>query len=105
MPTIPTTLSRRTLDQLTGFLDGLDEPPLVLPFGSMVDRRKKLQREVAAELMASVPAFLPTLIPNSSIIERMGVERAPVGVYAPTSAAAAAFRSLWGDITDRLQAV
>jgi cellulose biosynthesis protein BcsQ len=102
VPTIPATLSRRTLDQLTRFLADLDQPPMVLPFGSMVDRRKKLQRDVVAELIASVPAFLPTLIPNSSIIERMGVERAPVGVYAPTSSVAAAFRDLWSDISDRL---
>ena len=105
VPTIPTTLSRRTLDQLTEFLADLEEPPVVLPFGSMVDRRKKLQRDVVAELMASTPGFLPTVIPNASIIERMGVERAPVGVYAPSSAAAAAFVGLWSDISGRLRSV
>ena len=105
VPTIPTTLSRRTLDQLTEFLADLEEPPVVLPFGSVVDRRKKLQRDVVAELMASTPGFLPTVIPNASIIERMGVERAPVGVYAPSSAAAAAFVGLWSDISGRLRSV
>ena len=68
----------------------------------MVDRRKKLQRELVAQLMADIPGFLPTVIPNASVIEQMGVQRAPVAVYAPKSPAALAFRELWADIAARL---
>ena len=86
VPIIPTTLSIRTLDQLTGFLDQLDDAgPMVLPFGSMVDRRKKLHRETVERLRADVPSFLATEIPNASIVERMGVERAPLATFAPKS--------------------
>jgi cellulose biosynthesis protein BcsQ len=102
VPTIPTTLSRRTLDQLRSFVDELVDPPLVLPFGSMVDRRKKLHRTVMRELAERVPNFLPTAVPSSSVIEQMGVARAPVGVFAPQSPAAATFRALWDDIAARL---
>jgi hypothetical protein len=63
-----------------------------------------LQRELAVALAADTPGFLPTAIPNASIIERMGIERAPLATYAPTSAAAAAFANLWGDIAERLWA-
>jgi chromosome partitioning protein len=102
VPTIPTTLSKRTLDQLTDFLAASPKGPTILPFASMVDRRKRLQRELVASLTAGTAGFLPTIIPNASIIEQMGVERAPIATYAPTSAAADAFASLWADIAERL---
>ncbi len=102
VPTIPTTLSERTLDQLTRFLADQPRSPMLLPFASMLDRRKRLQREIVAHLMSDIPGFLPTAIPNASVIEQMGVERAPVAVFAPASAAAFAFRHLWADIAARI---
>ena len=75
---------------------------MVLPFASMVDRRKRLQRDLVAQLMAVTPGFLATVIPNASVIEKMGIERAPVGAFAPTSAAATAFRELWAEIAARI---
>jgi chromosome partitioning protein len=102
VPTIPTTLSRRTLDQLTHFLEDHPPAPMVLPFASMVDRRKRLQRDLVAQMLAEVPGILPTTIPNASVIEQMGVERAPVAAFAPTTPAAIAFRQLWADITAKL---
>ena len=102
VPTIPTTLSERTLDQLTEFLEQHRAPPLVLPFASMLDRRKRLQRDLVAHLMSDVPGFLPTAIPNASVIEQMGLRRSPVAVFAPTSPAALAFRRLWADIAERI---
>jgi cellulose biosynthesis protein BcsQ len=102
VPTIPTTLSERTLDQLTRFLAEQTGAPMLLPFASMLDRRKRLQRDLVAHLTQDVPGFLQTPIPNASVIERMGVERAAVAVFAPTSAAATAFRDLWSEIAARI---
>ena len=102
VPTIPTTLSERTLSQLTDFLADHPPAPMLLPFASMVDRRKRLQRDLVAHLMRDIPGFLPTAIPNASVIEQMGVERAPVAMFAPSSAAASAFRQLWADIAARI---
>jgi chromosome partitioning protein len=102
VPTIPTPLSRRTLDQLSEFLADHPSPPAVLPFASIVDRRKKLQREIAAELAMHTGGFLPTVIPNASALERMGVEQAPIATYAPNNPAAIAFRHLWSDVLARL---
>ena len=102
VPTIPTTLSQRTLDQLAQFLGDRRDAPTVLPFASMVDRRKALQRSLAAELAATAAGFLPTTIPNASVVERMGLERAPIGAFAPRTAAALAYRDLWGDVSERL---
>lgn len=105
VPTIPTTLSERTLGQLTAFLaDETRDRPTVLPFASMVDRRKRLARETIAHLRSAVPNFLETVIPNASVVERMGLERAPVAVFAPSSAAATAFRDLWAEIAARVWA-
>jgi hypothetical protein len=42
------------------------------------------------------------VIPNASAIELMGVQRAPVAVYAPKSPSAIAFRELWADVAARL---
>lgn len=102
VPTIPTPLSARTLTQLTGFLADWDEPPLVLPYLSMLDRRRSLQREIAAELHGAWVNMLDTDIPSAAVIERMSQERAPVAAIAPKSAAARAYRSLWNEISRRL---
>ena len=102
VPTIPTPLSERTLVQLTEFLADWDAAPMVLPFISMLDRRRKLQRDIAAHLHADWPDLLPTEIPSASTIERMSTDRAPVGGRAPGSPAAEAYRRLWADISARL---
>jgi chromosome partitioning protein len=102
VPTIPTTLSKRTLDQLATFLADAVIKPKILPFASMVDRRKKLHRDLLVELAVATPRLLPTVIANASVIEQMGAERAPVAAYAPASPSAATFAQLWSDIAERL---
>ncbi|MGI8809045.1 MAG: ParA family protein [Acidimicrobiales bacterium] len=102
VPVIPTTLSSRTLHQLSEFLDDQASRPILLPYFSMVDSRKRLHRDLMGSLRSEWPGMLDTAIPSASVIERMGPERAPVGAYAPSSPAAEAFRGLWADITARL---
>lgn len=102
VPTIPTTLSIRTLTQLAEFLGTAGSPPAILPFVSMLDRRKTLHRELLDRLITTEPRFLPTPIPNASAVEQMGVRRAPVGEFAPRAAAAAAFADLWGEVAAQL---
>jgi chromosome partitioning protein len=96
VPIVPTTLSVRTFEQLQHFLSRAPDPtPDVLAFLSMVDRRKRLHRELAASLPAGLPAVADVAIPSASVIERMGVQRAPVVTTLPRSAAARAYRELW----------
>ena len=96
VPLIPTTLSVRTLDQLTDFVADIDRHrPQILAFFSMVDRRKRLHREIAEELPAKRDDVAATAIPALSAIERMSVQRAPVTAYAPRSQAATYYRELW----------
>jgi cellulose biosynthesis protein BcsQ len=48
VPTIPTTLSLRTLDQLCRYLDERQRRrPMVMPFFCMIDRRKSLHRRLS----------------------------------------------------------
>jgi chromosome partitioning protein len=102
VPLIPTTLSVRTLDQLTDFVAGFDgHKPEVLAFFSMLDRRKRLHQEIAADLPARRPEFAASSIPTMSLIERMSVQRAPVTAFAPRSQASARYRELWQEARKR----
>lgn len=99
VPVLPTPLSLRMLEQLFDFVERSGWPDLrVLPFFSMVDRRKALHEEIIADTRVRFPAVLATEVPYWSDIERMSVRRAPLPAYAPRSAAAAVYRSLWNEI-------
>ncbi len=102
VPMIPTTLSLRTFRQLDAFLDRRRfRHTLVLPFFSMVDRRKKLHRETVETLPKTWPDMLENSIPYSSEIERNGIVTA--GQRGPLNGQPArAFGALWAEILARL---
>ena len=101
VPVIPTPLSLRTLAMLTKHTQGWRRPEIV-PFFSMVDRRKQLHKNVlAAPESLSAPALSAT-IPYASQVEQMGLQRAPLGAFAGGSAAFKAYRALWDELASRL---
>ncbi|MHA3976676.1 ParA family protein [Halovulum sp. GXIMD14794] len=104
VPVIPTTLSERTLDQLIEFFAAEKLPrKKLMPFFSMVEKRKKLHAETEARLRKTHPKrILKTSIPFSSDIEKMGVHRAPVATFAPGREAGKAYDALWREVMDRL---
>lgn len=103
-PLIPTPLSLRTLEQLQTFLrDEEIESVQLLPFFSMVDRRKKMHVELMQSLCNQLPGVLSSTIPYASDIERMGEERNPLPNYAGRSKSAEAYRALWREIELRLK--
>jgi chromosome partitioning protein len=104
VPTIPTTLSLRTLDQLLRFCrkEGLDDFR-ILPFFTMVDARKSLHRRIVEELPQKIPGMLTGHIPYASDIEQMGVHRSAVGGYAAQGRSARAYEELWWEIRTRLE--
>jgi cellulose biosynthesis protein BcsQ len=103
VPTIPTTLSIRTLDQLAAHLRRKGRRELaVFPFFSMVDRRRAMHREVVDGERKDPFRFLETSIPYSSTVEKMGVHRMPLEAYAPWSRAAKAYRALWEEVDQRV---
>jgi chromosome partitioning protein len=97
IPTIPSTLSIRTLQLLRDHF-GVTERPRMLPFFSMVDARRRLHREIVAN--PSELAYPPMLnsIPYASQVELMGLRRAPVAEFARSSAASRAFAALWSEL-------
>lgn len=106
VPTIPTTLSIRTLAQLSKFLaeSGLRNLS-VWPFFSMADLRKKLHQNLVDYPPDLGFEFLRTHIPYAVDVERMGAERAPVVAYAPRCNASLAYQALWQEIQTRIFAV
>jgi chromosome partitioning protein len=103
VPLIPTPLSLRMLTQLRDFLKANQWVDMALiPFFSMVDRRKSLHQEVIENTRAKFPGLLATEVPYWSEIERMTVRRAPLPAYAPRSAAGQIYEALWKEVAMKL---
>lgn len=136
VPLVPTTLSVRTLDQLSAFVAGpflkgpqADGPragpparspgtvaatgsgplapaaipgspgrPQVLAFFSMVDRRKRLHREVVDDLAGNRPQIATAVIPAMSAIEQMAELRLPTTASNPRARAAQSYAALWAEL-------
>jgi chromosome partitioning protein len=93
------------LIQLRDFVVGEGWSDLtLLPFFSMVDRRRALHQELIASAREQFPAMLATEVPYSSEIERMSVRRAPLPACAPRSEPARIYGALWAEIRERLEA-
>jgi chromosome partitioning protein len=106
VPVVPAPLASRTLDQLESILAGPGPGPgrpRILAFFSMVDRRRRLHREIVEQMAASRPEVLNVAIPAASAIEQMGERRAPLAAYSPRSPAAASYADLWLEIRGRLK--
>ena len=99
VPTIPTTLSLRTYQQIIEFFEqqGIDQSK-VLPFFVMVDRRKKLHRLILQHPPSFMSSLLTSYIPYASEVERMGQHRAPLTVFAARSRAAQCYTSMWDEL-------
>jgi chromosome partitioning protein len=104
VPLIPSPLSVRMLLQLRDFMVANDWVDMtLLPFFSMVDRRKALHAEVVASTRLQVPGMLKTEVPYWSEIERMTLRRAPLSAYAPRSEGAHVYTALWSEVEVKLK--
>jgi chromosome partitioning protein len=103
VPLVPSPLSLRMLTELREFVarEGWTDLAL-LPFLSMVDRRRSLHRELAASTRLEFPGMLAAEVPYWTEIERMSLRRAPLPVLAPQSPAAQIYMRLWREIEDRI---
>ncbi len=103
VPTIPTTLSLRTLGQLFDFHKRNGPKKLkILPFYSMVDRRKHLHRLILETPTKALPGILRSDIPYAADVEKMGVQRKPLAAFAAHSTPGVAYEALWREIQGRL---
>jgi cellulose biosynthesis protein BcsQ len=105
VPVVPAPLSLRMLEQLDEFIAHTGWTDIcILPFFSMVDRRKSLHDDVIARARAGRRDLIETEIPYWSDIERMTVRRAPLPAFAPGSTAARLYAGLWQEIGARMAA-
>jgi cellulose biosynthesis protein BcsQ len=103
VPVLPTPLSVRMLAQLRDFIIGEGWLDLrILPFFSMVDRRRSLHHDIMESTRQQFPAMLATEVPYRSDIERMSLRRAPIPAFAPGSAAAQIYAALWTEVSTRM---
>lgn len=98
VPLPPSPLSARAFELVAEEVKGAGKVhPPILPVLSMVDRRRTLHRKA----IAANPSW--PVIPFASALEQCAVRRAPVGAFAPTSAAAQDIARLWGAIERKLK--
>lgn len=89
VPVIPSPLSARAFAEVVQHLDAKRGKVPLLPVHAMVDRRRRLH----ADALAANPDW--PVVPMASLVEGMASRRAPVGSFAPKSAAALAFGDVW----------
>jgi chromosome partitioning protein len=106
VPMIPTTLSVRTLKQLLSFCKnkGYDSGK-INTFFSMVDLHKKMHKELMIAVSKDFNNVLQSFIPYLAQIEKMGIYREPVAVFAPQSTASKAYQNLWAKIQKNVLSV
>jgi chromosome partitioning protein len=103
VPLIPTTLSIRTYIQLKDFFEATKlDSSKILPFFSMVEKKKKLHRDIIDEFR-DTQGFLTGTIPYNSEVEKMGIYRAPLNAVLPNSPASKAYRNLWEELRAHLE--
>lgn len=106
VPLIPTPLSLRAYEQLKEFTEQKKWSHLkVVPFFTQVDRRRKIQSEIVESRKKRFPEMLKTYIPYASALEQMGTQRAPVSVFAGSSAPGLGYWLLWADVKRLLKNV
>ena len=106
VPIVPSTLSVRTFEQLQGFLAETRRPPRRCSGSSRWSiGARSCTASSRSRCRPTLPAVSDTVIPSASIVELMGVRRAPVVATLPSSPAAKAYVALWERVRDTLDAL
>ena len=96
VPLIPTTLSVRTYRQLLAFCQkNKYAVNRIYSFFSMVDRHKKMHKDLMVAAAGEFSGVLQSFIPYLAQIEKMGIFREPVAVFSPRSVASKSYQNLW----------
>jgi cellulose biosynthesis protein BcsQ len=103
VPVIPTTLSSRTFQKLIDFFEKERiKEKKIIPFFSMVEKRKTMHQQSMAKLRGQYPFFLKTIVSYSSFVEKMGIYREPVGCFSPRSVPAGQYQLLWKEVKKQI---
>ncbi|MEO5378370.1 MAG: ParA family protein [Magnetococcus sp. DMHC-6] len=102
IPLIPSPLSLRAYNRLVQFLVKQRSKKLVvLPFFNLVNMNKPIHQVVIKNVIEKHRIFLKQSLPDSNIIELMGIKRSPIFTYAKQSEEAKALQALWQEILSR----
>ncbi len=103
VPMIPTTLSVRTYRQLLAFCKkNKYAVNRIYSFFSMVDRHKKMHKELMATVAGEFNGVLQSFIPYLAQIEKMGIYREPVAVSSPRCVASKSYQNLWRHVQETI---
>ncbi|MDY6841969.1 MAG: ParA family protein [Pseudomonadota bacterium] len=103
VPLVPTWLSMNSWRQFRDFVgDKKLGQKKLRPFFTLIDRRKKLHRELTEQAAQLFDNPLKAMIPYSSLVERMGEEGLPLEILSPRSVPAENYRQLWAAIRSEL---
>jgi cellulose biosynthesis protein BcsQ len=69
----------------------------------MVDRHKKMHRELMLSVSKDFRGVLQSFVPYLAQIEKMGIYRAPVTAFAPGSIASQSYQNLWNKVQKKIQ--
>jgi chromosome partitioning protein len=100
VPVIPTTLSILTYEKLVQFFkDQKLKKSKIVTFFSMVEKRKKMHRDIMAKFLEQEKTnFLKSYIPYSADVENMGVHREPVLCFKPNSIGSESYHAIWSEL-------
>lgn len=103
VPLVPTWLSLNSREKFREFVrDKKLGAKKLRPFFTLVDRRKRLHRELVEQRDDLFEKPSRAVIPYSTLVERMGEEGRPVELLAPGSEPAETYRQLWSEIRAEL---
>ena len=100
VPVIPTTLSMLTYEKLYQFFkDQKLDRSKIIAFFSMVEKRKKMHREMMIEIFGKKKLkFLKNYIPYAADVENMGIHREPVVCFKRNSIASKSYLEIWSEL-------
>lgn len=100
VPTIPTVLSIRMLNELSDYIkDNIKEAPKLRAFFTMLDGRKNMHKAIYEQFCVKRKTLMfSSTIPYSSIAEKMANHRKPLDAFAASSKPALAYQELWASL-------
>ena len=105
-PTIPSPLSINTIDSMLQLFkkNGLDRKKLHILF-SLVDLRRKSQRDIVLNPPENLPGVLKHYIPYNTLLEKMATHRCPLKVYSPQSDINLSYEQILDEVINTIQKV
>lgn len=103
-PTIPSPLSINTIESMLQLFkkNNLDRKKLHILF-SLVDIRRKSQKNILLNPPVDLPGILKHYIPYNTLLEKMATHRSPLKVYSPQSTINLSYENILDEVINSMQ--